>query len=71
MIDARLRQFVRTRANGRCEYCTLAQDQEPLALHIEHIVARQHGGKDTAENLALALDYPGLPLQHERTFPFR
>ncbi len=60
MIDARLRQLVRRRANGRCEYCTLAQEQEPLPLHVEHIVARQHGGKDTAENLALACHHCNL-----------
>lgn len=53
-MDAGLRQFVRHRAKGRCEYCGLRQEQEPLAFHIEHITPRQHGGKDSAENLALA-----------------
>jgi 5-methylcytosine-specific restriction endonuclease McrA len=53
-MDARLRQLVRERAKDRCEYCGLAQTQEPLRFHIEHIVPRQHEGKDTPENLALA-----------------
>jgi hypothetical protein len=53
-MDARLRQFVRQRAKNCCEYCGLRQEQEPLAFHIEHITSRQHGGKDSAENLALA-----------------
>ena len=46
---------MRERAGSRCEYCTLPQSAEPFfAFHIEHIVARQHGGGDEPENLALA-----------------
>ena len=52
-MDVRLRELVKQRAAGRCEYCGLRQEQEPLAFHIEHITARQHEGKDTEENLAL------------------
>ncbi len=59
-MDARLRQLVRQRAGDRCEYCDLRQDQEPLAFHVEHILSRQHGGKDTAENLALACHHCNL-----------
>jgi len=44
-MDARLRQSVRQRAAGRCEYCALRQEQEPLAFHVEHITPRSHGGK--------------------------
>ena len=51
----RLRQTVRERADHRCEYCCLPQSGEPFfAYHVEHIVARQHGGRDDSENLALA-----------------
>jgi hypothetical protein len=40
---------------GRCEYCGLLQAQAPLAsFHVEHVVARQHGGGDDVENLAHA-----------------
>jgi len=59
-MDARLRQFVRQRANGGCEYCGLTQEQEPLLFHIEHIVPRQHGGADNDENLALACHHCNL-----------
>ena len=54
-MDERLRQTVRERADHRCEYCCLPQDAEPFfAYHVKHIVARQHGGSDDNENLALA-----------------
>jgi 5-methylcytosine-specific restriction endonuclease McrA len=54
-MDERLRQTVRERADHRCEYCCLPQNAEPFfAYHVEHIVARQHGGRDDSENLALA-----------------
>jgi hypothetical protein len=59
-MDARLRQLVRQRAAGRCEYCGLAQAQEPLPFHIEHIIPRQHGGADTPDNLALACHHCNL-----------
>jgi HNH endonuclease len=59
-MGARLRQFVRQRAKNCCEYCALAQDSEPLSFHIEHIIPRQHGGKDSAENLALACHHCNL-----------
>ena len=53
-MDAGTRGFVRTRAGDRCEYCLLRQDQTGLAHHVEHIIARQHGGGDDPDNLALA-----------------
>lgn len=56
MVDATLRHLVRHRAGGRCEYCCLPQDAFDLTFHVEHIVARQHGGLDAPENLALACD---------------
>ena len=49
------RASVRARAGDRCEYRRLHQDDSPLAaLHVEHIIARKHGGSDDPENLALA-----------------
>ena len=54
MIDAGTRRFVRERAGERCEYCRLQQNNSELLHHIEHVVARQHGGTDNVENLALA-----------------
>ena len=53
MISTRLRQAVRPRAGRRCEYCHFHEDHLPLwPFHLEHIVAGQHGGGDTTENLA-------------------
>jgi 5-methylcytosine-specific restriction endonuclease McrA len=59
-MEARVRQLVRERAGNRCEYCRLPQQAEPLAFHVEHIVARQHRGSDAEENLALACHYCNL-----------
>ena len=43
-------ELVRRRAGGRCEYCKF-----PLPpFHMEHIIARKHGGPTTPDNLALA-----------------
>jgi ribosomal protein L40E len=54
-IDAVTRRLVRQRAGNRCEYCRCHQDILPLVtFHIEHIVARQHGGTSDASNLCLA-----------------
>jgi hypothetical protein len=59
-MDAALRRLVRRRADGRCEYCRLVQNMEPLSFHIEHIVSRQHGGTDSPDNLALACHHCNL-----------
>ena len=54
-MDAELRQRVKERAAHRCEYCRLRQrDEDETPFHVEHITARQHGGTDDGENLALA-----------------
>lgn len=53
-MDPSTSQLVRQRARNRCEYCGLPQDYSALRFHIEHIIARQHGGKDGLDNLALA-----------------
>lgn len=53
-MDAALIELVRTRAGGLCEYCHLPQQFSELRFHVEHIIPRQHGGRDDAENLALA-----------------
>ena len=54
-MDAAQRRFVRDRANNRCEYCGLQQEHFVLVSHvIDHIRAKQHGGTDEVNNLALA-----------------
>ncbi|MBV9155816.1 MAG: HNH endonuclease [Acidobacteriaceae bacterium] len=45
---------VRKRARHRCEYCLLPQALFRRPFHIEHIIAKQHGGATDLDNLALA-----------------
>ena len=54
-MTAALRELVRQRAIGRCEYCRMPQAAMPDApFHVEHVVARQHRGTEDPANLALA-----------------
>jgi hypothetical protein len=53
-VNQELARFVRQRAGGRCEYCRLPSSVYPLPFHVDHIVARQHGGETIGDNLALA-----------------
>jgi 5-methylcytosine-specific restriction endonuclease McrA len=54
-MDPALRRVVVERAGHRCEYCHLHCDHQPaVPFHLEHILARQHGGDDSLVNLALA-----------------
>jgi D-arabinose 1-dehydrogenase-like Zn-dependent alcohol dehydrogenase len=53
-MDGTTRDLVRRRASDRCEYCRLHQGHSNLRHHVEHIVAKQHGGSDDEYNLALA-----------------
>jgi len=60
-MDRATRRLVRDRAGQRCEYCGLPQQALPLALfHVEHVTAKQHGGSDDANNLALACHHCNL-----------
>jgi hypothetical protein len=60
-MDEALRDFVRQRAGNRCEYCQLSEEHVPFAVfHIEHIIARKHGGQDTPGNLALCCQHDNL-----------
>ena len=49
-----LARLVWRRANRRCEYCRLPSSAYPLPFHVDHVVARQHGGETVEDNLALA-----------------
>jgi hypothetical protein len=60
-MDESTRELVRCRAEQRCEYCRIYQEDDPLfAFHIEHIIAQQHGGTDSPSNLALACHQDNL-----------
>ncbi|MGO4882866.1 MAG: HNH endonuclease [Bryobacteraceae bacterium] len=45
---------VRRRAGNRCEYCRFPQAAFRRSFHIEHIIAKQHGGATQLDNLAFA-----------------
>ena len=46
------RELVRERAGYRCEYCHLPESAATAAtFHIEHIIAKQHGGSDELDNM--------------------
>lgn len=56
-MDAALLRLVWQRANGQCEYCRLSQAHSHLPFQPDHIIAKKHGGKSVAANLALACYY--------------
>jgi len=53
-MDASLQRKVRERADGFCEYCRFPEAHSELRHVVDHIIARQHGGQTTLENLALS-----------------
>jgi hypothetical protein len=53
-MDSSLEELVRQRAGARCEYCHIPAVLDSLDFQFDHIIARQHGGLDDAENLALS-----------------
>ena len=54
-MSPRIRQRVRARAGGRCEYCRLPDWVEFSGpFHVEHVIARQHAGLTEIPNLAWA-----------------
>lgn len=53
-VTARLRAEVRQRAQGRCEYCQVHEGDTLFPHEADHIVADQHGGETSSENLAFA-----------------
>ena len=54
-MSPELRQRVRERAGGRCEYSHLPDKLELAGpFQVEHVIARQHRGTDVLSNLAWA-----------------
>lgn len=53
-ISAEIRATVRERAEGCCEYCRVHEDDVLVPHEPDHVIAEQHGGRSTLENLALA-----------------
>jgi hypothetical protein len=53
-VNKSLEILVRKRARFVCEYCRMPQSAYKLTFPIDHIIAQQHGGSTTEDNLALA-----------------
>jgi hypothetical protein len=52
-VETALRELVRLRAAGLCEYCRISE-RFTLAEHeIDHVIAVKHGGQTVVGNLAL------------------
>ena len=53
-VSKALRNAVRERAKGRCEYCLTAEALSGIRGQIDHILPRSRGGTTTMDNLCLA-----------------
>jgi hypothetical protein len=53
-ISAALRTAVSARAANCCEYCRVPEMAVFFGHEPDHVIAEQHGGETTLENLALA-----------------
>lgn len=51
-MDAATRRLVRERASQRCEFCRLPDAADEWPFHVDHVVARVHGGDDHHDNLS-------------------
>jgi 5-methylcytosine-specific restriction endonuclease McrA len=61
MVPAAIRASVRLRAENRCEYCRIHQDDDPFfRFHVEHIIPIKHAGPSDDSNLALACHHCNL-----------
>lgn len=53
-IPAEMRRAVRLRAQNRCEYCSIHEDDTEYGCEVDHILSEKHLGRTELENLALA-----------------
>ena len=53
-MNRELRELVWNRAGGCCEYCRMPQSLDPLPFEVDHVIATQHHGETTADNLCVA-----------------
>jgi hypothetical protein len=56
-MNDELRQWVRRRANQRCEYCHFPETFSFLPFQIDHIIAEKHLGPTVESNLAWTCYY--------------
>ena len=53
-VPASVRQFVKDRAGGKCEYCLIHQDFSIYSHEVDHAIAIKHGGSSNVDNLVLS-----------------
>lgn len=53
-ISVKTRQLVAQRAEFRCEYCLIHEEDTFFGCEIDHIISKKHGGSNELENLAYA-----------------
>jgi hypothetical protein len=52
-IEPAIRELVRSRAAGICEYCPISERLTLAEHEVDHVIAVKHGGQTVVENLAL------------------
>ena len=57
VVSRGIQRQIRTAAKGRCEYCRMPAMYDTAAFHIDHVIARQHGGLTVRSNLAFCCAY--------------
>ena len=53
-VSEALRNAIRERAKGRCEYCLTSEALSGIRCQTDHILPRSRGGTTTLDNLCLA-----------------
>lgn len=53
-METVFQRAIRDRAKHRCEYCHFPETFAEAPFHVDHVIARQHGGGDEMQNRALA-----------------
>lgn len=53
-VSAELRRLVASRANHRCEYCLINEDDTFFGCEVDHVISTKHGGATAENNLAYA-----------------
>jgi hypothetical protein len=53
-VSAELRRLVAKRAEQRCEYCLIHEDDTFFGCEVDHVVSVKHGGATEEDNLAYA-----------------
>jgi hypothetical protein len=56
-MDDTLRQLVRDRSGGICEYCQFPEEHSFNPFQVDHVIAEKHGGPSIESNLAWSCFY--------------